>query len=312
MEVNEIRTHLQKKSFNQFYIFSGVEWKVQQIYLEQIAKISGKELRRIDSITNIYSKRNNKSFMQKSFVYVVRDDKELMQNEKIQSQLSSIIGNNILILILTSVDKRTKFYKQYKDSIVEFETLKPKILMQYIQKEINLSDKNCEILMDVCEYDYGRCLLEIDKIKQFRKSVGEKDIFDNDAFSLLLNSGAIYQPSKDAIFDFVDAILDVRVNTAFDLYHQCLDVGEATMVMLTVLYNNAKAVLQVQSYHGKDIVNGTGLTQWQINNARKHVGKRSIRELLDIMEICHVCQKSIVMGMIDEEYIMEHILTSIM
>lgn len=311
MEITEIKSHIQKNNFNQFYIFSGAEWKVQRLYIEQIAKISGKELRYIESIIDIFSKRNNSGFIQKSYVYVVRDDKEIIQNEKIQSQLNNIIGKNILILILTSVDKRLKFYKQYKDSIAEFESLKPEILKKYIQKDINLSDKNCETLMEVCEYDYGRCLLEIDKIKHYRIGYGDKEIFDNDSFDLLLKSGLIYQPPKDAIFDFVDSILDKKTNLAFDLYHQCLEVGEASMVMISVLYNNAKAVLQVQSCKSSDISKATGLTSWQIRNAEKHKGKRSIRELLDIMEICQKSQQSIVTGTIEEEFVIEDILTRI-
>lgn len=305
MEITEIKSHIKNKSFNNFYIFSGSEWKIQRLYLDQISKVSGKELKYIDSITDIYGRRNNTSFIKKSYLYVVRDDKELIQNEKIQSQLNSIIGSNILILILTSVDKRLKFYKSYQDRICEFGSLKPEILKKYIQKEVNLSDNNCDKLMEICEYDYGRCLLEIDKIKCFDSRA------TNSAFEHLLKAGIIYQPPKDAIFDFIDAILDADINLSFNLYHQCLAVGEATMVMLSVLYNNTKALLQVQSYKGNNLEKATGLTAWQIMNAKKHLNKRSIRELLDIIEYCQESQQAIVTGKIDEEFIMENLLTKI-
>lgn len=312
MEITEIKSHIKNKSFNNFYIFSGSEWKIQRLYLDQISKVSGKELKYIDSITDIYGRRNNTSFIKKSYLYVVRDDKELIQNEKIQSQLNSIIGSNMLILILTSVDKRLKFYKSYQDSICEFGSLKPEILTKYIQKEISLSDKNCEKLMEICEYDYGRCLLEIDKIKGYAE--GNPTLIrniENNAFQTLLDNGVIYQPPKDAIFDFIDAILDADVNLSFNLYHQCLAVGEAVMVMVSVLYNNTKALLQVQSYKGNNLEKATGLTTWQIMNAKKHLNKRSIRELLDIIEYCQESQQAIVTGKIDEEFIMENLLTKI-
>ena len=305
MEITEIKSHIKNKSFNNFYIFSGSEWKIQRLYIDQISKVSGKELKYIDSITDIYGKRNNTSFIKKSYLYVVRDDKEIIQNEKIQSQLNSIIGSNILILILTSVDKRLKFYKSYQDRICEFGSLKPEILKKYIQKEISLNDTNCDKLMEICEYDYGRCLLEIDKIKRFDHEA------TNSAFEHLLKAGVIYQPPKDAIFDFIDAILDAEVNLSFNLYHQCLAVGEAVMVMISVLYNNTKALLQVQSYKGNNLEKATGLTAWQIMNAKKHLNKRSIRELLDIIEYCQESQQAIVTGKIDEEFIMENLLTKI-
>ena len=312
MDAVEIKNHIQKKTFNSFYIFAGSEWKIQRVYIDMIASASGKELKYIDSISDIYSKSGSKSFISKNQTYVVRDDKDILQNEKLQSRLQSIIGQNILILLLTSPDKRTKFYKTYKDIICDFEPLKPAVLCKYLQKEINLSDMNCDKLMELCEYDYGRCLLEIDKIKHYRKGYGENDIFDNDAFSLLLKAGAIYQPPKDAIFDFIDAILDRKTNLAFRLYQDCLGVGEAIMVMISVLYNNAKALLQVQSCNSKDIGKSTGLSSFQIFGAKKHLGVYKDGELVYIMKLCQRCQQAIVTGMMEEEYVMEYILCQIM
>jgi len=315
MEITEIKSHIQKKTFNPFYIFAGPEWKVQRLYIDQISKTSGKELRYIESIADIFAKRNNTGFIKKNYVYVVRDDKEILQNEKVQAQLNSIIGKNILILILTSIDKRLKFYKQYKDAIVDFEPLKPEILKKYIQKDSTLCNKNCDKLMEFCEYDYGRCLLEINKITNYMYAsaeMGGPDLSSDEVFDDLLEAGLIYQPPKDAIFDFVDAVLDIKVNLAFELYHQCLAVGEATMVMISVLYNNAKAVLQVQSCKSSDISKATGLTPWQIMNAKKHLNKRSNRELLDIMRFCQKAQQNIVTGAVEEEFIIEDILTEVM
>lgn len=310
MDVTQIKSHIQNNSFDKFYIFSGPEWKVQRLYIDQIAKVSGKELKYIDSIADIYGKKGSKMFVPKSYVYVVRDDKEITQNEKVQEQLDSIIGNNILILLLVTLDKRTKFYKAYKDTIVEFEALKTEILRKYLQRETPLTDSNCDKLMEVCEYDYGRCLLEIDKIENYGKARMQYD--PNTLLHRLLQDGVIYQPPKDAIFDFVDAILDNKVNLSFELYHQCLGVGEAVMVMITVLYNNAKAVLQVQSCKSSDIGKSTGLTGWQIKNAQKHLRKRTNGDLIYIMERCQKSQQAIVTGVVDEEFIMEDLLTRIL
>jgi len=167
MEVAEIKNHIQKRQFNKFYIFTGPEWKVQRIYLEQMASASGKDLRYVDSITDIYSKLKNTSFISKPYLYVIRDDKEIMQNEKLQAQLETLLGQNILVLLLTAPDKRTKFYKQYSNLIIEFSCLKPDILRKYLKQEVTLSDTNYDKLMRICEYDYGRCLLEIDKIRRY-------------------------------------------------------------------------------------------------------------------------------------------------
>lgn len=310
MEVADIKAHIKTKQFKPFYIFSGIEWKVQRIYIDTISTASEKPCYYVDSITDIYSKLNNKSFIKNASIYVIRDDKEIVQNEKLQAQLETLLGDNILILLLTTVDKRTKFYKTYKDLIVEFTTLKPDILCRYLQREINLSNTDCNKLMEVCEYDYGRCLLEIDKIKNYTKATKVEDM-PNNVFELLIFNGTIYQPPKDAIFDFVDAVLDVQLNETFNLYKQCLEVKEAVMVMISVLYNNARAVLQVQSCESNDISKSTGLTGWQIQNAKKHLHKRSTGELVNILKICQECQQGIVTGTIEEEFVMDYILVNL-
>lgn len=310
MDAAEVKSHIQKKTFNPFYIFTGPEWRIQRIYIDMISSASGKELKYIDSISDI-AKLGSKSFISNPRVYVVRDDKDIVSNEKLQARLQSIIGQNILILLLTAPDKRTKFYKAYKDIICDFEPLKPDILKKYIQKEIELSDKNCDKLMEACEYDYGRCLLEIDKIKHHYKSPIHFADY-NSTFEYLLGNGVIYQPPKDAIFEFVDSILDKKVNSSFRLYQDCLGVGEAVMVMLSVLYNNAKAVLQVQSCNSADIAKSTGLTSFQIYGAKKHLNNYKTGELIYIMKLCQKCQQAIVTGMMEEEYAMEYILCQIL
>lgn len=314
MDVSELKNDIKTGSFKPFYIFAGEEWKVQSIYLDHIAQAANKSLRRIDSIGDVYAKLKTPSFTQQTYVYVVRDDKEIMSNEKLQSQLTNLLGSNILVLQLTSLDKRLKFYKAYKDAIIIFEPLKPEILRKYIQREISLSDKNCEKLMEVCEYDYGRCLLEIDKIHRYavNAEMHGYDMDSNESFEDLLKDGTIYTPPKDAIFDFIDAVLDAKVNKAFDLYSQCLQVGEAVMVMITVLYNNVKALLQVQTCQSSDVSKATGLTGWQIQNARKHLNIRSAGQLVKLLKLCQHCQQGIVTGTLDEEYVMEYILTEAM
>lgn len=315
MDVATLKVKIKSKQLPSYLIFSGDEWKVQEIYIQQIAKVTGKEVRRIDSVGNVYYKLKNRSFVQNGVIYIVRDDKELMTNEKLQQQISAgLLGDNTLIHLLTTVDKRTKFYKQYKDTIVEFEQLTDVILKKYIKKEINLSDKNCQILIDICEHDYGRILLEIDKIKRYAQAYPEEfdDVGFDTYFKRLVEDGTIYEPPYDAIFDLVDAILDRKVNKAFDLLQQSYDVGEATMVILSVLYNNAKAVLQVQTYHGDKITEGTGLTGWQIKNAKPHVGKYSENELIYIVQLIQKIESGIKTGQMEDEFAMEYLLTHIL
>ena len=212
MDVSALKGQIKAHNIDKFLIFTGPEWKVQQLYIQQISKVLNMQIKHIESVTDIYSKKGNTAFIKSNYVYVVRDDKEILQNEKVQTQLLDIIGDNTLILLLTTADKRTKFYKQYHERIVEFSCLKPDILKKYLQREITLSDKNFDRLMEVCEYDYGRCLLEIDKIKRYVENYYNNDysadcveyatgmkvlrITEDKAFEILLKDGTIYTRQK--------------------------------------------------------------------------------------------------------------------
>lgn len=310
MDVATLKAKIKSNQLPSYLIFSGTEWKVQQIYIEQIARVTGKETVRIDALLNLYWKLRNKSFVQKSVIYIVRDDKELMNSEKLQQQISNgLLGDNMLIHLLTTVDKRTKFYKAYKDTIVEFEPLNDVVLKKYIKKEISLSDRNCDILADICEHDYGRCLLEIDKVKRYQQ-VYQDD--GNHSFETLVADGTIHEPPYDAIFDLVDAILDRKVNLAFDLLRQAYEVGEATMVMLSVLYTNAKAVLQVQTHGGDNLSKATGLSGWQIMSAKKHLNRYSEKELIYIVRLVQKIESGIKTGRMEDEFAMQYLLTHIL
>lgn len=309
MDVATLKNHIKLKTLPTFLIFSGDEWKVQQIYINQISKVTGKKCVRIDSIGEIFQKLSNRSFVKESAIYIVRDDKELMQNEKLQQRIEKVLGDNMLILLLTNVDKRTKFYKSYKASICDFERLSDKMLEKYALREISLSKRNLECLIDICEHDYGRILLETDKIKTFGDFW---NISYDEAFEVMLKDGTIYVPAKDAIFDFVDEVLNRHCNNSFKLLQECYDVGEATMVMLSVLYNNAKAVLQVQTCKTNDISKTTGLSGWQIKNAKPHLHKYTDAELVNMLKLIQECESGIKTGRIDEQFVMQYILARIL
>ena len=318
MDVSTLKAKIKSKQIPNYLIFTGPEWKVQQIYIQQIAKSTNSEIVRIDSIKDVASTLRSKAFVCSSKLFLVRDDIELLQADSnvIQSILNAL-QSNLLIHVLTTVDKRKKYYKDNQDRIVEFEPLPDAMLKKYIKKAINLSDNNCQRLIEVCEHDYGRCLLEIDKIErysierytEFNSGVGND--FDS-AFQDLVKDGTIYQPPHNTVFDLVNAVLDRKVNAAFDLLHQCYELGETTMGMLALIYNNAKAVLQIQTYTGDNLSKGTGLTGWQIKNAKSHVRKYSDKELIRMMRMIQKIELGIKTGKIEEEYAMSYLFVSVL
>lgn len=310
MDILTLKSDIQNKDIKSFYIFSGDEVAVQRIYIHKLAEISGVRLEYVDEVSSIYFALTNRSFMTEKYCYVVIDDKEFMQNEKLQNRIESLPKNGtILILLLTSVDKRTKFYKKYADRIIEFKPLSDTLLIKYIQKDINIKTQYCEELISRCNGNYSRILLEIDKVKNFATA---ENINDNEAVQRLLDK-VIYKEAKDVLFDFTDAVLNRNnVDRIFSLMDESYDAGEATFVMLTALYNNVKAVLQVQECTNKDISKSTGLTAWQIKNAKRFIGRYATEELRNFLKLIKKIESGIKKGRIEEQNAIEFLLVSVL
>ena len=318
MTVQEVKNQIKTNKIKNFYIFTGQESRVIDIYIDKIAECKKLEIQHINSISDVYSKFFNKSLVTKNYCYVLRDDKELLLQEKLWQPLSieNVQGNNIVILVLTNVDKRSKFYNRFKNNIVEFEHLPENILMKYIKKELPLNDNSCLKLIDICESDYNRILLELDKINLYANTTytevnGNGADYDR-AFLDLVEQEVIYQPPKDAIFDFVDAVLKGKVKQSFELLKNCYGVGESNIVLLSVLYNNVKQVLQVQSCESNDIAKTTGLTGWQIRNAKDKCGYYSIGDLVYFLKLIRKVEKGIKTGEIDESISVDYVLVNML
>ena len=313
MDITAVKQQIQKKQPQHFYIFVGEEVAVMDIYINKIAECINVKPTRADSVADIMHKLTGNSFLSVPQCYVIREDKEFIKSDVVQDFVDEKIQNqNIVILAFNSLDKRTKFYKAYNDSIVMFERLNEQILSKYVHKEIDLSERNTRMLIEICEYDLSRIYLEIDKIYQlagyFQRV--EKMVSYDKVFDLLVKEGVIYEPPYDAIFDFVDAVLKRQVKLSYNLYRQCQDIGESNLTLLSVLQSNAKSTLQVQSCSSKDVANSTGLTGFQIKLAKERCGYYKNRELVDMMRLIQKVERSIKTGEIEESVSIEYVLVN--
>lgn len=314
MDIGELKQQIMSKQLDKFYVFTGEEYTVQKIYIQQVAKAGGLNLVYTDSAMDVKVKLGGSSLLKtQNTCYVVLDDKEFMQNEKLQGTILSGLGDNILILLCYSLDKRLKFYKAYKSAVVEFEPLKTEILKRYIQKDYDLSDRNCERLIDICENNYGRCLLELDKVKQYMSGKGTDDIwdhhFEDSTFQKLVEDGTIHVPPKDSIFELVDAILTNKVDKAFQLYENYKETSQSVLPLLSVLYTNVRQVLQIQTCTSSDVAKSTGLTGWQVKCAKEKSGFITTEGLEYLLQLIQKLEYSIKTGRIEENICGDYLLT---
>lgn len=310
MDLQALKNHIKTKTFDPAYIFTGPEVGVMDIYIEQMAKVQNAVVTRLDGIDDLARKMHKGSMLKNACIYILRDSKEFIQDSELARKITqkNALSGAVLVLIYSSIDKRSKVYKTFQDSIVEFQPMKPEILKKYIQKEVYLTDESYNKLMEVCEYDYSRILLEVDKIKRYALA---KQVKEETAFCALMREGAIFQPPKDAVFDFVDAVLKGKKSLAFELLKSSYEFGEATMVLLSNLYNSTKQLLQVQSFKGDGkITEATGLTPFQVKLASERKGRNSTGDLIYLMRLVRDTEKGIKTGAVEEMMAMPYILAN--
>jgi len=305
MEINEIKQHIKTGEFQPFYIFYGEESAIMKIYIKMMAEKGGYEISYVDSLVDLMSGARTKSLIKKLHLYIIMDDKEFLTNEKMWSKFTGL-KDSIVIFYYTSADKRLKFWKNYKDRAVEFAKLSEPVLMKYIKKEFPFNDASCKLLIDACNGDYGRILLEIDKVKAYCQAEKVKADW---ALSKLIEEGVIYREPYDAIFDFASAVLERNVMKSINLLEQAYGVNEANLTLLSVLYNNFKTLLQLQS--AKDY-SGLGINPFIVNKVKAYKGNYTNGEILHAMRVIRFCEKGIKQGTMPDEHSVYYVLANVM
>ena len=309
MDVLDVRQQIRDRKTDNFYIFTGEEGAIQSAYIRKLAEINGCRIKRIDSLSEIYSKRSN-SMIKTKDCYVVMNDADAIKYEKSWADsLKSVLGKNMLILQFTSIDKRSKFYNTFKDIIVDFKYLPETILLKYVRRETALSMPYAKKLIEICENDYSRMMFEMDKIKQYAQAAG---VSHDDALRELVEKDVIYVPEKDRAIDFIDAVAGGKITDSFKLLEECVESGEATLAMLSLLYSQMRRLLQVQGCQSKDIAGVTGLEDWEIRKSKNFCGVYSNAELVDALRTIRKVERGLKTGMVEEPVCLDYVLIKIL
>ena len=315
MTIIDLKDQIIKNNLSNFYIFTGTEIGIINIYLQQMSNKLGLPITRADSILSIYGKCQGGSlFGDSTGFYVIRDDRDFMKQEQLFDTIKTSIRKNVIVLLYDKIDSRLKFGKHFKDDIVAFEKLTPNVLKSYIKKEIPLADKNIETLMEVCGGSYDMCMLEVDKIKQYTDSLyllcNKKDY--DAGFSELLKCGVIYQPEETDVFKFTDAVCNRNKKLAFELEQVLMANNNSSINILGTLYNSMKSVMLIQVCESKNISEVTGLDNRLIYFNKKYVGKYSSGELVKAIKLISKVIEGVKNGWIDDVYATKFVLVNIL
>lgn len=318
MEIPELQKHIVSKDIPAFLILTGKEVGVLDIYLDRI-RATATAVETYDTVQEAFQRMCRQSMAATPRLFIVRGDDAFVKQEKAwEAVVKQTSKMNSLLLVFSTLDKRGKFYKQYVDSVVEFETLAPALLCKYIDHVLQgLPNDDKLELIDVCEQKYSRILLECDKIKQYvdaKKAQEGVSISVSAAFQQLLQEGVIFTPVGDITFLLSDAILTRNAIEAIRYLQQARSKGEPEILILSLLYTGFRNMLMVQGLGNdtSDICKRTGLTSWQVKMSRDKMGGYSIGELVSALKITRFAEMGIKTGVLDADVAIEYVMANIL
>ena len=317
MNIVELKKSLDTGDFHNLYILTGEEYTILEMYIKMIEnKMAEKEpvsIKSSETVSTIYKTLGTKSLLSSGkVIYVIRDDKEFTTAESSWTDLEKKLKakNIVLILKYSSIDNRSKFAKTFTDVITTFDKLSEVVLTKYIKKDLNLKQEYIDYLISICNKDYGRILLEIDKIKNASKHF---NLSDDDTFKMCVNAHAFYIEPEGEVYDLVDSIMTRNYREIYVLLEESKRRNDNQLLVISLLHNNVKAVLQIQTNGTKDdVAKNTGLTPFQVKTAMKYVNRYSCEELVRFMKYLRYCEKGVKNGLFSQDFIIDYLLVNIL
>ena len=310
MNLYEFQQRIVKNDLTGVYILSGEEIGIMNYYINQIQR----QRIRYDTVDEAVADSNKSGKLIAPKCYIVRDDNAFLKNETAWAKVKHVMTKDVLLLCFTKLDKRSKFYKEFKDEIIWFEKLDEEILIKYMLNDIkameNLRRSELRTFLTICDFDYSRMMNELDKIRNYAEY---HNLEPDKAYRVLKESGAFYEHIGDITFKFTDSILERNAHKAFDYSKKAKTVGESEVLTLSVLYGGFKNVLMYQGL-GKDKSEPskrTGMTPWQVKQAKEKCNHYSQDELLAIVELIQQIEYNIKVGLMPIELSIDYLLLKI-
>lgn len=313
MELVDLMKKISNNDIPHFLILFGEEQKIIDIYIQNIMQsVDGKKVV-VDNVSQAIKDNGKKSLDKSIKVYVVTEDTAFLTKDESWENVRKSMHKNYLILRYHSLDKRSSFVKKNQQNIVEFSHLSNEVLQQYIQRDLpDLSDENVSKLISYCNNDYGRILLEVDKIWQVQSSRLSNfniNLDSNDCFEELDKQGLFHKEIGDITFELTNAVLGGYPETAIQKLDEAKRKGEPAMMIASILYNGFRNLLAYQGLgnNKQGAMERTGMTKGELYGCTKNVGGYNINEVKRNMLFCQEIEAGIKMGKIDEDIALDYL-----
>ena len=315
MELVDLMKRIGNNDIPHFLIFFGEEQKIIDIYIQNIVQSADWKKVVVDNVSQAIKDNGKKSLDKSIKVYVVTEDTAFLTKEESWENVRKSMHKNYLILRYHSLDKRSAFVRKNQQNIVEFSHLSDEVLQQYIYRDLpDLCEKNASKLISYCNNDYGRILLEVDKIKQYHEYIAcfTNGMSIDDCFEELGIQGLFHKEIGDITFELTNAVLGGYPEKAIQKLDEAKRKGEPVMTVAYILYSGFRNLLAYQGL-GKNkqgAMERTGMTKGELYGCTKNVGGYSIEEVKRNMLFCQQVESGIKMGTLDEDIALEYLVLS--
>lgn len=310
--LKSLKTNTILQDYGKIIIFTGGESVLQNTYCKQIAKVMKTNIVFADDdYLSIKKQIEHNSPLYNSGVYVIRNSTQLVSSEELFKQAkSNIASGKLLILIFDKVDKRKSFFKDNENITCEFNKMTYPQLSRIIKQRINLNENNCKILCELVNYDYGRLLLELDKIMIVKLDCDEKtgdDYSDDEIFSnLVLKENLIYQECSDTSFELIDAIITKNIKKSFELLAELKEWDDDPFKVMGLIYSYLKNILLLKS---SDNINISGFIKGKL---KPNLARFSVDELIKDLDVILTTEQGIKSGKIESSMALDYVLTKVL
>jgi DNA polymerase III delta subunit len=293
-----------------YLVLYGQEQTVLDMYIKQIVSMTQSQAVYVDTVASVIKQCGKKSLNKSVKCYIVSDDLSYLKAGTVWDKIKKDFkkSKDYLILRYHTLDKRDKFSHNNKENLTEFAHLSAEVLQQYIYKDLpDLSEKNALSLIDYCNYDYGRILMEIDKIKQYMSV--RTDLTVDSCFNQLDRQGLFHKEIGDITFELTNAVLGGYTDQAIVKLDEAKRKNEPAMMIASILYNGFRNLLAYQGL-GKNkqgAMERTGLTKGELYGCSKNIGGYSLSEVKRNMLFCQQVESGIKTGLIDEDIALDYL-----
>lgn len=303
MTIETLKTNLDNKTLDDFYIFFNLETSfLSNQYVDAIAQARGLKLIYIDDLRSLIPDKNDifgsAETVDASCLYVYKIDKFEDKDLQIKD-----IKN--LIIVCNKIDDETK--ELFLPYIIEMPKLESWQIKDYVYSLADgVSTTKLDWLINISNNDIYRLHNEISKLNLF--SIKEREYL----FDLMVEEDAFIDLSNYVIFDLTNAILqkDIKkIRYMLEAVHSwdCEPLG-----LQTLLTNNFRNVLAVQLAPNSP-PEKLGLSPKQVYAIRKNnTGYYSRDQLVEIFELISSCDYKMKNGDLSNDMLIDYMILNIL